>query len=67
MTPASLAAALRDCAAGLYPLEAGTGLLIANGTFLHRDDFTSRFVLLLDGAQDSDGGGLDRYWGVRWG
>jgi hypothetical protein len=45
MTPASLAAALRDCAAGLYPLEAGTGLLIANGTFLHRDDFTSRFVL----------------------
>jgi len=43
MTPASLAAALR--AAGLYPLEAGVGLLIANGTFLHRDDFTSRFIL----------------------
>ena len=45
MTPASLAAALRACAAGLYPLEAGVGLLIANGTFLHRDDFTSRFIL----------------------
>ena len=45
MTPASLAAALRACAAGLYPLEAGTGLLIAHGTFLQRDDFTSRFVL----------------------
>lgn len=45
MTPASLAAALRTCAAGLYPLEAGVGLLIANGTFLHRDDFTSRFVI----------------------
>ena len=45
MTPASLAAALRACATGLYPLEAGVGLLIANGTFLHRDDFTSRFIL----------------------
>lgn len=39
-----LAAALRACAAGLYPLEAGTELLIANGTFLPRDDFTSRFI-----------------------
>jgi hypothetical protein len=45
MTPASLATALRACAAGLHPLEAGVGLLIANGTFLHRDDFTSRFIL----------------------
>jgi hypothetical protein len=26
------------------PLAAGVGLLIANGTFLHRDDFTSRFI-----------------------
>jgi hypothetical protein len=39
-----LAAALRNCAAGLYPLEAGTELLIDNRTFLHRDDFTSRFI-----------------------
>jgi hypothetical protein len=39
-----LAAALRNCAAGLYPLEAGTELLVANGAFLHRDDFTSRFI-----------------------
>jgi hypothetical protein len=45
MTPASLASALRACAAGLYPLQAGVGPLIANGTFLHRDDFTSRFIL----------------------
>ena len=44
MTADDLTAALRACAAGLYPLEAGTGLLIANATFLHRDDFTSRFV-----------------------
>jgi hypothetical protein len=39
-----LTAALRACAAGLYPLEAGTELLISNGTFLHRDDFTPRFI-----------------------
>lgn len=44
MTPDSLASALRACAAGIYPLEAGVGLLIANGTFLRRDDFTSRFI-----------------------
>jgi hypothetical protein len=39
-----LAAALRACAAGLCPVEAGVALLISNGTFLRRDDFTSRFV-----------------------
>ena len=44
MTADDLTAALRACAAGLCPLEAGTALLIANGTFLHRGDFTSRFI-----------------------
>ena len=44
MTANHLAAALRACALGLYPLEAGTELLIDNGTFLRRDDFTTRFV-----------------------
>jgi len=39
-----LAAALRACAVGLCPVEAGVALLISNGTFLHRDDFTSRFI-----------------------
>ena len=39
-----LAAALRAFAAGLCPVEAGVALLISNGTFLHRDDFTSRFI-----------------------
>ena len=39
-----LATALRASAAGFYPLEAGTELLISNATFLHRDDFTSRFI-----------------------
>lgn len=44
MTTDDLTAALRACAAGLYPLEAGAELLIANGTFLRRDDFTTRFI-----------------------
>ena len=39
-----LPAALRACAAGFYPLEAGVSLLISSGTFLHRSDFTSRFI-----------------------
>jgi hypothetical protein len=44
MTPCALAAALTDCAAGLYTVEAGVALLISHGTFLHREDFTSRFI-----------------------
>ena len=44
MTTATLATALTDCAAGLYPLEAGVALLINEGTFLHRDDFTTPFI-----------------------
>ena len=39
-----LEAVLLACAAGLRRLEAGTGLLISNATFLHREDFTSRFI-----------------------
>ncbi len=44
MTTDELTAALHACAAGLYPLEAGVALLIAEGTFLRRDDFTGRFI-----------------------
>lgn len=44
MTTDDLTAALRNCAVGLYPLEAGVALLIANGAFLRRDDFTSHFI-----------------------
>ena len=44
MTTDELTAALHACAAGLYPLKAGVALLIAEGTFLRRDDFTSRFI-----------------------
>ena len=39
-----LATALRACAAGICAVEAGLALLISNGTFLRRDDFTSQFI-----------------------
>ena len=52
MTADDLTAALRACAAGLYPLEAGTALLITSGTFLHRDDFTSRFITVATSISD---------------
>jgi hypothetical protein len=39
MTASSLQAALRAGAQGLYVLEAATGLIIARGTWLARDDF----------------------------
>ncbi|HEY4850177.1 MAG TPA: hypothetical protein VII22_05250 [Streptosporangiaceae bacterium] len=38
-----LTAALRAAAEGLYALEAATGLIIAHGTWLARDDF-ARFI-----------------------
>jgi hypothetical protein len=44
MTTDHLTTALRNCAAGIYPLEAGVALLISHGTFLHRDDFTAQFI-----------------------
>jgi hypothetical protein len=43
MTTTSLPAALRAGAEGLYALEAATGLIIAHGTWLAREDFT-RFI-----------------------
>ena len=45
-------AALRAHAAGLYPEEAGTELLIGHGGILHRDDF-ARFIHT--GTSISDG------------
>ena len=43
-TDRPLHAALRACASGAFPPEAGVGLLISHGTWLHRDDFTGPFV-----------------------
>jgi len=53
VTADDLTAALRACAAGIYALEAGVNLLIANGTFLRRDDFTSQFISHGTGAGTS--------------
>jgi hypothetical protein len=33
------------CASGIRPLEAGTSVLIGCGCWLHREDFTSRFII----------------------
>jgi elongation factor P--beta-lysine ligase len=47
-SPAVLAAGLRAHAQGLCCLEAAAELLIAQ-TWLHRDDFTSRFITIHPG------------------
>jgi hypothetical protein len=39
-----LTQALRACACGIYPDEAAIELIIANDTFLHRDDFTRHII-----------------------
>jgi hypothetical protein len=53
VNPRQLDDALRACARGIHPLEAGTGLLIDCGSWLHREDFTSRFIIT--GTCISDG------------
>ena len=53
VNPRRLGDALRACARGIHPLEAGTGLLIDCGSWLHREDFTSRFITT--GTSISDG------------
>jgi hypothetical protein len=54
MTVLSLPAALRAGAEGLYALEAATGLIIAHGTWLERDDFTCRFIRHGTGTKHRD-------------
>ena len=49
---AAIAAALRAHAAGLYPGEAGTELLISHGGILHRHDFAA---FVHTGTSISDG------------
>ena len=44
INPRRLAGALLASACGIRTLEAGTGLLIDCGSWLHRQDFTSRFI-----------------------
>jgi len=47
--PAVLAAALRAGAAGLYCAEAGVELLIGQGAWLRRSDFTGPFIVVTPG------------------
>jgi hypothetical protein len=56
LNPGQFGDALRACARGIHPLEAGTGLLIDCGSWLHREDFTSRFITV--GTSISDGATL---------
>jgi hypothetical protein len=53
LNPRQLSGALHAGARGIRPLEAGTGLLIDCGSWLHRTDFTSRFITA--GTSISDG------------
>ena len=48
----AITAALRACAAGIHPAEAGTELLIRHGAILHRPDFTG---FVHTGTSISDG------------
>lgn len=53
MDPRRLGDALRAGARGTHPLEAGTSLLIDCGSWLHREDFTSRFITTGTSISDS--------------
>ena len=50
LNPGRLGDALRACACGIRPLEAGTGLLIDCGSWLHRDDFITAGTSISDGV-----------------
>ena len=50
--PRRLSDALRACARGIHPLEAGTSLLIDCGSWLHREDFTGQFVTTATSISD---------------
>jgi hypothetical protein len=54
-------AAPRGCASGIRPLEAGTSVLIGCGCWLHREVFTSRFIIT--GTSVSDGTAMA---GIGW-
>ena len=51
----ALATALRAQAQGLYYLEATAELLVSHQSFLHRNDFTGRFVIHPRGTSITDG------------
>jgi hypothetical protein len=54
--------ALRAGACGIHPFEAGTSLLIECGSWLHRNDFTSRFIT----ADTSTSDGVTLLASIDW-
>ncbi len=54
LDPRRLGDALRAGACGIHPLEAGAGLLIDCGGWLHRPDFISRFITVETSISDGD-------------
>jgi hypothetical protein len=48
----ALAKALRACASGILTAEAGVTLLTSSGGWLHRDDFTSQFIITATSTSD---------------
>lgn len=51
-SPRQLGDALRAAASGIHPVEAGTSLLIDCGSWLHRKDFTRRFITVDTSTSD---------------
>jgi hypothetical protein len=62
VNPHRLSDALRACARGIHPLEAGAALLIDCGSWLHRQDFTSRFITTATSISD----GVTLLAGTDW-
>jgi hypothetical protein len=62
INPRRLAGALLASARGIRPLEAGTGLLIDCGSWLHRQDFTSQFITVDTSISD----GVTQLAGTDW-
>ena len=64
MNTDELTEALRACATGIHTVEAGVAFFIANGTFLRRDDFTSRFITTATSISDGTTPMADIDWGA---
>lgn len=62
ISPGQLEQALRACARGILTADAGVGLLIDCGGWLHREDFTSHFIVTATSISD----GITQMATVDW-